>query len=153
MSTETKQTGDMFDRMYARLAGLGGKASSKCRDWRFKRDLASLERELARIIDVANGHSAKGQAKGSAVYFTLRDKAYSKIDVFCTKWTVDKEGIVSQMPALKDLDALTVAPAHMSPGVKLIAGFLGTVAALIMIGLASGVIQAGHNWAFHLLSH
>lgn len=142
-----------FDRMYDRLKALPGKTSSTVRDWRFKQAQSGLEHSLARIIDTANGHQANGQPKGSAVYFALQAKANEAITKFCTKWNVDRLVIEAEAPALWELKALTVADKQTPAGVKLIMALVGTIGCLLMIGFASGVVQAGHNWTLHLLSH
>jgi Mlc titration factor MtfA (ptsG expression regulator) len=123
------------------------------RSWRFNQAQGKLEHDLARIIETANGHHAKGQPKGSPVYFSLRDQANAKINAFCEKWTVERKVIEAQAPALKDLYTLTVADKQVSPLLKLLGMLLGGLLSLILIGMASGAIHAGHNWAFHLLSH
>jgi hypothetical protein len=143
----------IFDRMYYRMKGLPGQVSATFSGWNFKRAQGKLEHDLARIIDTANAHHAKGQAKGSAVFFSLRDKANDKINAFCTKWKVERNVIEDQAPALKELDALCVADKAIPPTLKLLGMVLGGILSLVLLGMASGAIHAGHNWAFHLLSH
>jgi len=120
--------------------------------WRRSRDQDALERSLARIIETANGHQAKGIPKGSMVYFALRDKADSKIDAFCRKWRVDRSVIEAEAPSLKDLHALCIADKQTPAAVKALACLLGGILTMLLIGAASGIIHAGHNGVLHLLS-
>jgi hypothetical protein len=121
--------------------------------WRRDRNLASLERDLAKIIETANSHSAKGTPKGAAVYFTLRDRANTKINAFCNKWHVDRSIIEAEAPNLKELDALCLADKAANPAIKMMAMFLGGVLSLVVLGMASGVFTWGHNLIVNHLPH
>ena len=114
-------------------------------------DQNSLERALAQIIETANGHRAKGLPKGSTAYVVLRDKADAKIQVFATKWGVDIAIIKAQAPALADLDSLCVPDKQIPAGLKLLVALLGTILSLVLLGAASGLVHAGHNWVMRLV--
>ena len=114
-------------------------------------DQNSLERALARIIETANGHRAKGLPKGSPAYFVLRDKADAKIQVFARKWGVDIATIKAQAPALADLDSLCVPDKQIPAGLKLLAALLGTILSLVLLGAASGLVHAGHDWVMRFV--
>lgn len=121
--------------------------------WRRDRNLASLERDLAKIIETANSHSAKGTPKGAPVYFALRDRANKKINAFCTKWGVDRTIIDAEAPNLKELDALCRADKKANPAVRMMAMFLGGILSLLLIGMASGVVTWGHSLVINHLPH
>jgi len=119
--------------------------------WRRSREQDALERSLARIIETANGHQAKGLPKGSMVYFALRDKAYAKIDAFCQKWSVERSVIEAEAPSLKDLSEMCIRDKQLPLAVKALACLLCGILTLLLIGAASGIIHAGHNGVMHLL--
>src|ERR1035438_405243 len=108
MNDVAAEPDDLWDRLYVRLKGLPGKTASGFKAWQLKRDQTALESGLARIIDTANSHKAKGKVDGSAVYLALRDKASTKIGDFCTKHNLDRLAIEAQIPALADLQARCV---------------------------------------------
>jgi hypothetical protein len=110
-----------------------------------------LERSLARIIETANCHRAKGLPKGSPAYVVLRDKVDARIQVFATKWGVDIAIIKAQAPALADLDNLCVPEKQIPAGLKLLAALLGTILSLVLLGAASGLVHAGHDWVMRLV--
>jgi hypothetical protein len=83
----------------------------------------------------------------------LRDKAAAKIGEFCIKHNLDRTAIEAQIPALADLHALCVVPKQTPVGVKLIACLSGAVIGLILLGMASGLVSAGHSWVMNLLTH
>jgi hypothetical protein len=120
--------------------------------WRRGRDQDSLERALARIIETANGHQAKGVLKGSLVYFALRDRADARIDAFCQKWNVDRSIIEAEAPSLNDLRMLCTPEKKTPFAIKAMACFLGGILSMLLIGTASGIIHASHNGVLHLLS-
>ena len=120
--------------------------------WRRSRDQDVLERSLARIIETANGHQAKGMPKGALVYFALRDKADAKIEAFCQRWNVDRSVIEAEAPSLKDLRELCIPDKQMPVALKAVACLLGGILTMLLIGAASGIIHAGHNGVLHILS-
>lgn len=144
---------DLWDRLYVELKGLPGKTASGFKAWQLKRDQAALESGLARIIDTANSHKSKGKVDGDPVYIVLRNKAGDKIAAFCIKHSLDRAAIEAQIPALADLSARCVPAKSIPAGVKLIAALLGSVSLLIMLGMASGLVNVGHNWVVGWLSH
>jgi hypothetical protein len=153
MKTVIAKPDYLWERLYQKLKGLPGKTASGFKAWQLKRDQAALESGLARIIDTANSHKAKGKVDGSAVYVALRDKAAAKIGEFCIKHNLDRTAIEAQIPALADLHALCVVPKQTPVGVKLIACLSGAVIGLILLGMASGLVSAGHSWVMNLLTH
>jgi hypothetical protein len=143
----------LCDRLYEKLKKLGGQAADGFKAMQLKRDQAALESALARIIETVNSHKAKGKPDGSAVYLELRDTAFAKVEQFCAKHNVDRLSIEAQIPALSDLNARCIAKKKTPLGVQLIAALLGGIVTLLLIGMASGLVSAGHNWVMHLLSH
>ncbi len=133
------------------LRSLGARGISTFNTWRKRMDQNSLERALAQIIETANGHRAKGLPKGSPAYFVLRDKADAKIQVFARKWDVDIATIEAQAPALADLDSLCVPDKQIPAGLKLLAALLGTILSLVLLGAASGLVHAGHDWVMRFV--
>jgi hypothetical protein len=110
-----------------------------------------LERSLARIIETANGHRAKGLPKGSPAYRVLAETADAKIQGFSSKWSVDVATIEAQAPALADLHDLCVPDRQIPAGLKLLAGLLGTILSLVLLGVASGLVLAGHDWVMRFV--
>jgi hypothetical protein len=153
MEAETTKPDFVCDRLYDTLVGLGGKTSAAIHNWRFKQAQSSLEHDLANIIETANSHRAKGLSKGSPAYVALREKAASKIESFCRRWNVNRSLVESEAPALQDLYALSVPDKENSAAFKLLACFLGGILSLVLIGAASGLVTAAHNWVAHALSH
>jgi hypothetical protein len=133
------------------LRSLGTSGIGKFNTWRKRMDQNSLERALAQIIETANGHRAKGLPKGSPVYIVLRETADAKIQVFSSKWSVDVAIIKAQAPALADLDTLCVPDRQIPAGLRLLAGLLGTILSLVLLGAASGLVHAGHDWVMSLI--
>jgi len=120
--------------------------------WRKRQAQGALEKALAQIIEVANGHRVKGLPKGSPAYVVLRDMADCEIQAFGKKWDVDVAFIEAQAPALADLRALCIPDRLMPAGLKLLLGLLGVIISLLLIGAASGLVHAGHDRVIHLLA-
>ena len=133
------------------LRSMGARGISTFNTWRKRMDQNSLERALAQIIETANGHRAKGLPKGSPAYIVLRDKADARIQAFAQHWGVDIVTIEAQAPALADLHELCVPDKQMPAGVKLLAGLLGMIVSLVLLGVASGLVHAGHDWVIRLI--
>ena len=133
------------------LRSLGARSISTFNTWRKRMDQNSLERALAQIIETANGHRAKGLPKGSSAYFVLRDKADAKIQAFARNWDVDIATIEAQVPALADLHSLCVSDKQIPVGLKLLAALLGTILSLVLLGAASGLVHAGHDWVMRFV--
>ena len=55
-------------KVWEGLRSLGTRGISTVNLWRRHQDQNALERSLARIIETANGHRAKGLPKGSPAY-------------------------------------------------------------------------------------
>jgi hypothetical protein len=119
--------------------------------WHQRQNQDALEKELARIIETANGHQAKGLPKGSPAYVVLREKADASIQAFAKKWNVDIATIEAQAPALADLQSLCVPDKKVPRGLKLILATFGTVLFLVLIGAGSGLVQAGHDCVMRVL--
>ena len=123
--------------------------------WVKDRELAwaksTLEQRLARIIETANGHQAKGLPSGSPAYVALYQHANSKIDDFCARHGVERLAVEQEVPVLRDLEALTHAPslvARLTKGLGiLIAGIIGAIA----VGCAGGLVATGYHWVVRLL--
>ncbi|MGB7547981.1 MAG: hypothetical protein WBM14_09555 [Terracidiphilus sp.] len=133
------------------LRSLGARSISIFNTWRKSMDQNSLERALAQIIETANGHRGKGLPKGSPAYFVLRHKADAKIQAFARKWDVDIATIEAQAPALADLDSLCIPDRQVPAGLKLLAALLGTIFSLVLLGVASGLVHAGHDWVMRFV--
>jgi hypothetical protein len=133
-------------KVWEGLRSLRTRGISTVNLWRRHQDQNALERSLARIIETANGHRAKGLPKGSPAYIVLRETADAKIQVFSTKWSVDVAAVKAQAPALADLDSLCVPDTQIPAGLKLLAALLGTILSLVLLGAASGLVHVGHDW-------
>ena len=153
MESETTKPDFVCDRLYDKLVGLGSKTSAAIHNWRFKQAQRSLEHDLASIIETANSHRAKGLSNGSPAYVALREKAASMIESFCQRWNVNRSLVESEAPALKDLYALSESNKGNPAAFKLLACFLGGILSLVLIGAASGLVTAAHDWVVHALSH
>ena len=138
-------------KVWEGLRSLGTRGISAVNLWRRHQDQNALERSLARIIETANGHRAKGLPKGSPAYFVLRDKADAKIQAFARKWDVDIATIEVQAPALADLDTLCIPDRQIPAGLRLLAALLGTILSLVLLGVASGLVHAGHDWVMRFV--
>jgi hypothetical protein len=121
------------------------------KDLELTRAKSALEQRLARIIETANGHQAKGLPSGSPAYAALYRQANVTIDDFCARHGVEHLTIEQEVPALCDLEALTHAPspvARLTNGLGiLIAGILGA----LVVGCASGLVTTGYHWIVRLL--
>jgi hypothetical protein len=140
-----------YGKVWEGLRSMGARGISTVNHWRRHQDQSTLERALARIIETANGHRAKGLPKGSPAYIVLRDQADARIHVFATKWGVDIATIKAQAPALADLHDLCVPDKKIPVGIKLLLGPLGTILSLVLVGVASGLVHAGHDWVIRLI--
>jgi hypothetical protein len=138
-------------KVWEGLRSLGTRGISTVNLWRRHQDQNALERSLARIIETANGHRAKGLPKGAPAYVVLRDKADARIQVFAMKWGVDIAIIKAQAPALADLDSLCVPDKQIPAGLKLLAALLGMIVSLVLLGAASGLVHAGHDWVMRFV--
>jgi hypothetical protein len=141
------------DEMYGKLKSSVRGVGTSLKGWRQNNAKESLEAELAKIIETANGHKAKGKVNGNAVFAELEKKAFERIDKYCTKYGVSRTEVEAQAPALQELHALTISARPMSPGIKILGTLLGGGLFLTIIGLASGVISASHSWMVHILTH
>jgi hypothetical protein len=59
--------------------------------------------------------------------------------------------IKAQAPALADLDNLCVPEKQIPTGLKLLAALLGTILSLVLLGAASGLVHAGHDWVMRFV--
>jgi hypothetical protein len=120
------------------------------KDMEVTRAKSALEQRLARIIETANGHQAKGLPSGSPAYGALYQQANLAIDEFCAGHGVERLAIEQEVPALRDLEVLTHAPspvARLTKGLGiLLAGILGA----LVIGCASGLVTTGYHWIVQL---
>ena len=111
----------------------------------------TLEQQLARIVETANGHQAKGLPSGAPVYVALYQQANQKINDFCAEHRVERLTVEQEVPVLRDLEALTRASSlatKLNKGLAiLIAGITGSMA----IGCAGGLVAAGYHWVVRLL--
>jgi hypothetical protein len=103
--------------------------------------LRILERKLAKIITVCNGHRAKNVARYATPYGVLYPKAVALVEEFCTEYGVPEEDVYAQMPALAELKSWAVRPPNTGSAGRLLVYILGPVVALFIIGLASGWAQ------------
>jgi hypothetical protein len=138
-------------KVWEGLRSLGTRGISTVNLWRRHQDQNALERSLARIIETANGHRAKGLPKGSPAYIVLRETADARIQVFAMKWGVDIAIIKAQAPALADLDSLCVPDTQIPAGLKLLVGLLGMIISLVLLGAASGLVHVGHDWVMRFV--
>ena len=138
-------------KVWEGFRALGTRGISAVNLWRRHQDQNALERSLARIIETANGHRAKGLPKGAPAYVVLRDKADARIQIFAMKWGVDIAIIKAQAPALADLDSLCVPDKQIPAGLKLLAALTGAILSLVLLGAASGLVHAGHNWVMRFV--
>jgi protein gp37 len=112
---------------------------------------SSLEQQLARIIETANGHRAQGLPSGSPAYVALSQQANLKIDAFCAKHSVERLAVEQEVPVLRDLDALTRAPSLAVRLTKCLAILIAGIIGAIAVGCAGGLVAAGYNWVVRLL--
>ena len=103
--------------------------------------LRVLERKLAKIITVCNGHRTKNVARYAAPYGVLYPKAVALVEEFCTEYSVPEEDVYAQMPALAELKSWAVRPPSTFSFGRLLVYMAGPIAALFILGLASGWAQ------------
>ncbi len=124
--------------------------------WVKDRELAwaksTLEQRLARIIETANGHQAKGLPSGSPAYAALYEHANTRIDDFCARHGVERFAVEQEVPVLRELEALTHAPSAAARLAKGLGIFIAGVITAIGVGCAGGLIATGYHWVMRLLS-
>lgn len=135
----------IFDKAWNR-------AVAGTKNWRRNRAKGQLEKQLYNIIETANGHQAKGLPAGHPAYGELMREANGKIDEFCSQWEIDRLHVEKEVPALRDLQALTVAPHPAAKVIQGVAVLIAVVVGAILIGCASGLIASGYHWTVGLLS-
>ena len=81
----------------------------------------------------------------------LREKADAKIQAFARKWDVDIATIKAQAPALADLNSLCIPDKQVPAGLKLLAALIGAILSLVLLGAASGLVHAGHDWVMRFV--
>jgi disulfide bond formation protein DsbB len=59
--------------------------------------------------------------------------------------------IKAQAPALADLDSLCVPDKQIPAGLKLLAALTGAILSLVLLGAASGLVHAGHEWVMRFV--
>ena len=59
--------------------------------------------------------------------------------------------IEAQAPALADLNSLCIPDKQVPAGLKLLAALLGTILSLVLLGAASGLVHAGHDWVMRFV--
>ena len=114
---------------------------SKCNDARKGIALRILERKLAKIVTVCNGHRTKNVARYSMPYSVLYPKAVALIEAFCTDYEVPQEDIYAQMPALAELKSWAIRPPSTFSLTRLLVYISAPIVALFILGLASGYAQ------------
>jgi hypothetical protein len=120
------------------------------KDQALTRAKRTLEDRLASLIELANGHQARGLPPGSPAYLALHVHADRAIADFCAKQGVERLAVEQEAPALRDLEALTQPPSvgtRVAKGLGiLLAGILGAIA----IGGAGGLVATGYRWIVRL---
>ena len=117
---------------------------------------SKLEKELAKIIIIANNHLNKGKNKGDQVFISLWKQSILKIQdfcIYCNKKNPEintselETQIFEQLPALTDLKAYTIPEQKINSIFKIIGIPIIIGITLILIGISAGII----NYAFHLI--
>lgn len=124
---------------------------SRVTGWRFNRAKFKLERELARIVDTANGHRTKKLPPGSPAYVELYQQATKKIDEFCAHHEVPRLTIEREVPVLRDLEQLTHPPSAAAGAARAIGILVAVIVGAILLGGASGLVSTGYHWVVSLL--
>jgi hypothetical protein len=52
---------------------------------------------------------------------------------------------------LADLASLCVPDKQIPAGLKLLVGLLGMIVSLVLLGVASGLVHAGHDWVMRFV--
>ena len=134
-----------WDRGRDRLAGW-------IKDQALTRAKRTLEEQLARIIETANAHEAKGLPHGSPAYLALQEHANQEIGDFCAKHGVERLAVEQEAPALRDLEALTHTPSLVARLIKGLGILLASIIGAIAIGCAGGLVATGYRLIVRLLS-
>ena len=124
--------------------------TNKFKDGRKAVELRMLERKLANIITICNGHRTKNVARYASPYASLYEKAETLVAEFCTQYGVDQDDVYAQMPAMAELKSWAVRPPDTGRVGRLLVYLLGPVIGLVIIGLASGYAQRLIHFGWHL---
>lgn len=139
------------DGIGATLTLSRNKIAARWHLWLFKRFTHKFEHELAKLIELANGHQARGLPPGSQAYVELYKQANDLIGCFCEEFDVDRASIEAMAPALRGLEGLTRAPSPVHQAGKGLGMILMVILGAILIGAIGGFVFAGFQWAAHLL--
>lgn len=146
-----------WDNAAESLVNLGRKGVAQGRTWRKQYAQNRLAKELGGIIEKANAHQAKGMAPGAPLFVELYALAHSRIDLFCQTWNVDRSLIEAEVPALQDLQVLTIPVAQASLGSRIAIGAVFALLALLLLsvvfGVSAGLTHSSHNLVFHAIMH
>jgi hypothetical protein len=112
-----------------------------------------LENDLSSIIRTVSSHKRNKVPKGAPQYQSLWHTAASKVQNFCDDYHVDRGEIEAQIPALKELADLAMAPEPKKPMIKFTAGFISGVGLVILLGFLSSAIQWFFTLGWHLAQH
>ena len=110
-----------------------------------------LDDHLAQILETAGGHQSKGLPAGAPAYVALYDRAGRAIDAFCAHHGVDRLSVEQDVPALRELEHLTHAPAPLAGPTKAVSLLLGGALGAILLGSVGGLIAVGYHWMVHAL--
>jgi hypothetical protein len=120
---------------------------------RRNRDKTRLEQRLARIIETASGHRAKGLPAGAPAYVELLDRASRAIEAYCHEHHLPRPEIEHEVPALRDLERLT---RRSSPAVRVVKAvgvlLVGAIGAMA-VGSFSALVAVGFHWVVRALLH
>jgi hypothetical protein len=111
-----------------------------------------FEGRLARYVNSALGHESEGLAAGSYEYKRLYAMAETDIAHYCSEWSVDRQDLEAQIPAVRKLRNLA-EPQSAKPKVtsgQVVAGSIGLIVLLWLFGAATGMFQAGQHF---ILNH
>lgn len=107
-----------------------------------------LERDLSKIVDLANGHKESGLPAGNELYKKLLAKAQGEIRAYSESFGVSISEICMGIPAIRDLESLANGE-NTGTIQKVLSGFVGV---LVLSILVTAFVALNHD-LYVLLTH
>ena len=120
--------------------------------WWKDRARNKLQRELARVIQIAQDHESNNVKPGDPVYQHLYAKALELCQSHFSEWHLKRDDIEIEIPCMRQLRLMAkpeaVVTVRRAPVALL--GLVAIVALPLVIGAWCGLFGVGHHWIMHL---
>ena len=120
--------------------------------WWKDRARHKLQRELARVIQIAQDHESNAVKPGDSIYQHLYTKALELCQVHFDTWHLNRDNIEIEIPCMRQLRLMAkpepVVTARKAPVALL--GLVAIVALPLIIGAWTGLFGVGQAWVRHL---